>query len=187
MRWQYARQWNELLNEPIDPLTEELARTRHDKGEPYTAYALDDSGVISVVTEVRLGNGHVSVWDFDEYGRQVWRRILEQHGDEMFMKDAYSYDYGDSNDHLFTSQAERFLHRHVDPDGTGYERRSAEEDPTEEERVAISLKAGATLDEYWVTVPEFGQYDDVCWVGIYRQEAEDVTREQDTEGPEHNG
>lgn len=168
MTWQYAWQWNDLLDEPMDPLTEDEARARHESGELYTAYSLYEDGAISTAVEVRLENGYVGVLDFDRYSRLVWDRTLDQRGDRMFMEDAYSYDYGDSAEHLLRNQSQEFFHRHLEPDGTGYERRHVKGDPMEE-RTGISLKEGATLDHYWVPVPGFGDYDEVCLAGIDRE------------------
>lgn len=180
MTWQYAWQWNELLDEPMDPLTEDEARARHERGELYTAYRLGEDGTISTAVEVRLENGYVGVWDFDRCGRQVWHRVLDRRGERMFLQDGYSYDYGDSTEHLLVSQAAGFFHRHLEPDGTGYQRRRVPGDP-QEERTAISLKEGAALDEYWTAVPEFGQYAEVCTAGIDRREAEAIIQAQERE------
>ncbi len=165
MTWRYAWQWNDSLNKPMDPLTEAEARARHESGELYTAYSMGENNVISVAVEVRLETGYVGVWDFDRLGRRVWHRSLAQSGDRMFLSDSSIFDYGDSAKRLRRSQAERSFHRHLEPDGTGHERRRIKGDPMEQ-RTEISLKAGETLDEYWTAPPEFGEYGAVCATGV---------------------
>jgi hypothetical protein len=163
--WQYAWQWNDVLNKPMDPLTEAEARARHERGELYTAYSMSENGTISVAVEVRFETGYVGVWDFDQLGRRFWHRSLARHGDRMFLSDSSIFDYGDSTKRLGRNQAERIFDRHLEPDGTGYERLRVKGDPLEQ-RTDISLKDGATLDEYWTAVPEYGEYGAVCAAGI---------------------
>lgn len=175
MTWQYAWQWNDTLSKPMDPLTEAEARERHENGELYTAWSVGRDGVISVAVEVRLETGYVGVWDFDPFGRRIWHRLLGRHGDRLFLSDSSIFEYGESTKRLRRSQAEKFFHRHVEPGGTGHERRRVKGDPMEE-RNDISLKAGESLDAYWTPVPEFGAYGELCLVGIDPRDLEDGTR-----------
>jgi hypothetical protein len=180
MAWSYCERWNKMLGKPIDPLTEEEARSRHDLGKLYVAYSRRDDGTVSTAVEVRLENGFVGIWNFDTYQRPAWRRVLMRHGDRMFMEDGYLYEYGDSTKLVTLNQAERFFHRHVDTDGTGYtvERRKGS---TTEERTEISLKDDRTLDHYWTTAPAFGEYDEVTLAGIDPEELEQALRDSGLE------
>jgi hypothetical protein len=164
-----------MLAKPIDPLTEEEAKSRHDQGKLYTAFSRRADGSVSVVLEVRLENDFVGIWDLDQYQRPQMRRVLARYGDRMFLHDYYSYGYGDSTELLTVDEAEHFLHRRIDPDGDGYtvERRKG----SEETRSEISLKQGHTLDHYWTPVPAFGDYHQTCLVGIDPNELEQVLRD----------
>ena len=176
MSWSYCERWNKKLAEPIAPLTEDEARARHGRGELYTAFSTREDGAVSLVVEVRLENGFVGIWDLDEYQRPRWRRVLLQHGDRMFMEDGILYDYGDSKKLLTISQADRILHRHVEPDGNGWETRHRKGGSTAE-RAEISLKEGRSLEHYWTPVPAFGAYDAVTMAGIDPNELEEALRE----------
>ena len=91
MAWNYCDRWNVMLGKPIDPLTEDEARSRHEQGTLYTAYSLRDDGTIVTAVEVRLENGYVGVLDFDQYQRLWWHRSLTRIGDRMFLEDAASF------------------------------------------------------------------------------------------------
>ena len=177
MTWQYAWQWNEVLCEPLDPLTKDEARERHERGELYTAYKLTEDGLPSIAVEVRLGNGYVGVWDFDAVGRQVWHRTLDRIGDRMFMASGTLYGYGDSSEYLLVGDAVKMTSRHVQPDGSGREVRVTEDDPEGTEST-LSLKPGNTLDHYWTAIPGFGDYGDVTAVGIAPDDMAAVLGEQ---------
>jgi hypothetical protein len=176
MSWSYCERWSKKLAEPMDPLTEDEARARHANGELYTAFSAGDEGAVSVVLEVRLENGFVGIWDLDRCRRPRWRRVLLRHGDRLFMEDGILYDYSDSDKLLTVSQADRILHRHVEPDGTGWQTRRRKGDSTVE-RAEISLKAGRVLQHYWTPIPEFGEYDAVTVAGIDPGELEQALRE----------
>lgn len=178
-RWRYAWQWDDLLREPVDPLTEEEARARHESGESYTAYHLDEDGVIDAAVEVRLGNGYVGIKSFDRYARLVCHQVLDQHGDGMFMRDASWYGYGDSTEHLVCDEAREFLHVSLKSDGAGREHRDAREGP--DAGWPASAAEGGSLDELWAPVPEFGDYMRVCLVGVDREHAAEVMREYERE------
>jgi hypothetical protein len=180
--WLYAWQWNDILNRPMDPLTEAEARQRHKHGELYTAYSVNQEGAISIAVEVRLESGYVGVWDFDKLGRRIWHRSLDRRGDRLFLSDSSTFEYGESIKRLRRSQAKKFFHRHLEPDGTGYERRRVKGDPMEE-RVDISLNPQEALAEYWVPVPDFGQYQGVCLAGINPQDLDKATRTTNDDHP----
>jgi hypothetical protein len=165
MTWKYAWQWNEVLCEPLDPLTEDEAHQRHNRGELYTAYKLTEDGLPSIAVEVRLENDYVGIWDFDALGRQVWHRTLDRFGDRMFMINGTLYGYGDSTEYLLVSDAATMTSRHIQPDGSGRELRVTEDDPEGTESI-LSLKPGNTLNHYWTEVPEFGEYGAVMSAGI---------------------
>jgi len=183
MTWSYCERWNKMLAKPIAPLSEDAARARHERGELYTAFPTKEDGTVSIAVEVRLENGFVGIWDFDRHRRPSWRRILLQHGDRMFMEDATLYDYGDSTKLLTLNQAERIVHRHVEPDGTGFETRRRKGDPMVE-RTEISLKDGHSLDHYWTPIPVFGEYDAVTMADIDPNELEEALREHEQKNQE---
>lgn len=179
MNWQYALRWNDLLGDPMDLLTEEEARARHEKGELYTAYRLGGDGVMDAAVEVCLASGYVGVRHFDEQGRLDWSRTLSRRGSRMFMEDATWYDYGDTTGHMLPGQAEGFYHVHLEPDGTGYEHHRVAGEPVREQ--VIFLKDDAALAEFWAPVPGFGEYTEACLAGVEHQRAEEVRGECERE------
>lgn len=67
----YCERWNPVLEMPFSPMGEAEARSRHEKGELYTAL-LGDPAAPEAMVDVRLETGYVATHFFDDCLRNVF-------------------------------------------------------------------------------------------------------------------
>lgn len=70
MTIRYCVRWNKLTQGPIEPLTEEQARQRHDAGQLYTAVTERDDRPRQLVV-VNLELDYVGVEQLGPHGQEV--------------------------------------------------------------------------------------------------------------------
>jgi hypothetical protein len=155
----YCERWNEWLDKPIVPLTEEDARARHERGELYTVAYVPDGGSKAVgAVEVRLEVGFARIYVFDEHARVEQIRTFDRRGDRMFLEEVTDYEYPDTTERLRMDQASLVTEHEYNEDGTG--KLSVHRAGTEySDGWDLSLKPGQTMEGHWAPVPEFGAYD----------------------------
>ncbi|MCM2426995.1 hypothetical protein [Streptomyces sp. RKAG337] len=162
----YGERWNEWLDEPIEPLTEDEARARHERGELYTvAYIPEGRTKALGAVEVRLQVGHAAVYQFDEHARITQIRSFSKRGDRMFLEEVTDYEYPDGTERLRVDQASVMTEHTYNEDGTGrrtvYQLGAGEADGWD-----LSLKPGQTMENHWTAIPAFGDYDGLGRAGF---------------------
>jgi hypothetical protein len=162
----YCERWNKLLAKPIGPLTESEARARHGRGELYAvAYVPDGQTEAVGVIEVRLEVGYARIHLFDEHGRVEQIRTFDRRGERMFLEESTDYAYPESTERLRMDQASVVTEHAYNEDGTG--RVTVHRPGTDyADGWDLSLKPGQSMDNHWVPVPDFGDYDALGRAGL---------------------
>ena len=155
MRVSYCYRWNELLNEPIDPLSEEEARARHASGELYTALLHGEDGRVRIAIEVCTSTGYFGVQWLNERGLPIMTYVFgEVEGTSRLFLEKLRVDSYDEQGKMVFSDINRFW-----PDGRWEGRkidRSTGEVWTSEGSVDVSHN--------WEPIPEFGEYESITRV-----------------------
>lgn len=149
----YCVEWNNLLHQPIDPLTVEQARARHDAGEQYTA-VIDRDGQPRHVVTLHLNRDSVHVERLGDHGQPVDVLIFRREADgRLFCSQAIHYHY-DIPDPTYADEPARTEGAVFKKDGTMWVRlheRGADEDEL--------LKGPTDLTANWEEDWGFGHYD----------------------------
>ncbi|MGF0173177.1 hypothetical protein ACQF36_22545 [Streptomyces sp. Marseille-Q5077] len=154
MIWTYCEQWNNLTEEPMNPLTPEQAQARHTSGELYTAVASPtEQSAPALRVEMRLETGYASVIFMDEHGRDSLDYTFTCINGSLFLETATSYDYGDSQERGGYADAERMESYEFTIDGIIQRTVEVDGDESRESRHGIDVASN------WEPVPNFGAYD----------------------------
>ncbi|MFG2328678.1 hypothetical protein ACGFMM_03555 [Streptomyces sp. NPDC048604] len=153
MTWTYCEEWNELLESPMDPLTVEETRSRHDRGKLYTALLQpDEKQSPELRVEIRWETEYASVVFMDDHGRDELRYTFTVVDDKMFLKTIMLLEYGDTEERGGYANPERTERFSYTPDGICDRTVDADGDVTEESRW------GVDVSRHWEPIPEFGTY-----------------------------
>jgi hypothetical protein len=162
----YCRRWNFLRNRPIDPLTEQQARERDQKGELYTAVLGDPAGP-EVIVEVE--RPAVRVDFFDRFQRQSNLYDFRLHDDgTMFLYHITNWTYPDEEFRRI-DQSSMIKSANFDPPDLAHmEIRDYEAGESKE-----TSYREVDLSGHWEPVPEFGD-----WLSIARYDRYKPVEEQ---------
>ena len=157
MRWTYCDRWNDLMEEPIDPLKESEARRRHETGDLYTVVGEEDSKT-KLLVEVRLENGYVGVKFLDNLGRNELIFNFKNFDNRLFLRKVISYDYGESQErggYADPVVIETFTYK---PDGT----MRREINKTRQKQIEVADYRSIDVHIHWEPVPSFGNYESIA-------------------------
>ncbi len=145
----YCVGWNNVLNQPFQPMSEAEARRRHETGELYSAL-LGDPAAPQVLVEVRLETGHMAVDFFDHHLRVPLTYTYREHDGRLFF-DSYSERWWDRKGALRST-----VGYHFKPDGHAYVR-----NVDRVKNVEDTYEQWVTVDDNWEEIPAFGDYSGV--------------------------
>ncbi len=163
MRVSYCERWNNRLAEPIEPISEEEARRRYEKG-PWFTVVIGDPPIPHCFIEINWENDYMGVNFLDEAGSTRCVYAFTRVDDSrMFLDQATFWQYPkDGKYHpMFEAELiEAFFYRQ---DGTATH--EVRDEITGE--VTLADHAGVPLDINWEPVPEFGD-----WASVARRDRE---------------
>lgn len=148
----YCERWNSVLEMPFNPMGEGEARSRHEKGELYTAL-LGDPAAPEAMVEVRLETGYVATHFFDDCLGNVFSYIYDERDGRLFF-DSYSERQWDKKGSLRAAEAYDF-----EPDGHVYVSKLDAVTNMEE-----TYEQWATVADNWEDIPAFVDYSGVLRV-----------------------
>lgn len=154
MIWTYCETWNNLTEEPMNPLTAEDAYARHVSGQLYNAVA-SSPGQPSPELRVgiRLETGYAAVTFMDEYGRDTLSYTFTLLNGWLFLETANTYGYGDSEERGGYADADYTESYDFTPNGVMEQTIESDGDESRESRNGIDVTSN------WEPIPEFGAYD----------------------------
>ncbi|MEU3741909.1 hypothetical protein AB0E78_33225 [Streptomyces sp. NPDC032198] len=152
--WTYCEEWNNLAEEPMDPLPPEQARVRHASGDLYTA-VLIATGAPSpeLRVEIRLETGFTAVTFMDNLGRDELHYSFTVMTGALFLETVRIYDYGDSEERGGYADAWRMESYDFTPDGVAVQEVEVGDEVSSENRRGIDMTSN------WEPLPQFGAYD----------------------------
>ncbi|SDH55358.1 hypothetical protein SAMN05192558_111126 [Actinokineospora alba] len=159
MTWSYCEQWNRVLNKPLGPLDENMARQFHETGETYTAFR-DDAGSGRVLIEIRLETGYAATRFIDEQGRDELAYIFMRNGDKLFLQEIVSYEYG--QDTGARGRIPLVVESYTFTPGGVVRHRT---DDSRVDTIAVEDIDSVDVSAHWEAIPEFGQYDAIAKYG----------------------
>ena len=145
----YCEGWNDVLNQPFQPMSEAEARRRHETGELYSAL-FGDPAAPQAMVEVRLETGYVATHFFDDRLRRFASYIYEERDGKLFFE-SFSERWWDRKGALRATVGYRF-----EPDGHTYVRNVDRVRNVEE-----TYEQWVTVDDNWEDIPTFGDYSGV--------------------------
>ena len=145
----YCEGWNDVLNQPFQPMSEAEARRRHETGEPYSAL-FGDPAAPEAMVEVRLSTGHMAVDFFDHHLRVPLTYTYREHDGRLFF-DSYSGRWWNRKGALGAT-----VGYHFKPDGHAYVR-----NVDRVRNVEDTYEQWVTVDDNWEDIPAFSDYSGV--------------------------
>lgn len=157
MQVTYARRWNLVLNQPLDPLDPETARRLDGVGDPY-AVVFGDPGSPAGYIELNWSLDHLAVFFLDG-ARRPWLEYTFTRLDagRMFMDGVLRWEYPDGAAAAMrgATLTEKLRYRQ---DGE-VERATRDDLAREVRRQRIT---GVDLGINWEPVSRFGEWDSVA-------------------------
>ncbi|THA74481.1 hypothetical protein E6R60_20330 [Streptomyces sp. A0642] len=154
MTWTYCEQWNELSEQPMNPLSIDEARSRHAAGELYTALPpFHGKPSPALRVEIRRETGYAAVIFMDAYGRNELDYTFSVIDDSLFLEQMFSYDYGGSEERGGYADAESVESFTFAPDGVVWRTVESGAEATREGRQGVDVACN------WEPFPEFGEYE----------------------------
>lgn len=153
----YCERWNDLLHAPINVISVNEARRRHDAGGVYSV-TLGDPTHPDAFIEANWALNYLGVWFFDEKCRRVLRYGFRRVSDEqMFMTELRVWEYppeaGGSLNEANIIETVRYgqdgIVRHREKDKLAGEVRTKD-------------IRNVPVDINWEKVPEFGHWESVA-------------------------
>lgn len=152
--WTYCEEWNNLTEEPMDPLTPEQAHARHTSGDLYTAVLFADGNPSPELrVEVLLETAFTAVIFMDKLGRDELRYSFTVMNGALFLKTVRAYDYGESQEQGGYADAWRMESYDFTPDGIAVQVVEVGDEVSSESRRNIDVTGN------WEPIPQFGAYD----------------------------
>ncbi len=145
----YCERWNDVLNQPFQPMSEAEARRRHETGQLYSVL-LGDPAAPQALVEVRLETGYVAVDFFDDRLRRFVDYVYGERDGRLFFKSTSERRW-DRKGSLRAAQSYDFK-----PDGHVYVTKLDAVRNMEE-----TYEQWATVDDNWEEIPAFGDYSGV--------------------------
>jgi hypothetical protein len=157
MRATYCRQWNSVLNEPMDPVTEEQARQLDASGDSYTVVLSEDSTPRKYI-EVNWRTGGLGVFFLDEQRRPHLAYSFRRVDDErMFLDDVLRWEYPD-DEAIAMSGAKLIDDVRYQQDGRVL--REVRDDVAQE--IRRQEFTDVPLEVNWEPVPTFGDWEQLA-------------------------
>jgi hypothetical protein len=151
-RYAYAHRWFRGHKRPIDVLTEEQARQRHERGEGYVVLAGDDPMRPFGFAEVGPAAGAVGVTFFDERMRCRVEYGFRRMEARSFLGDATIRTFDDATDKVLTADIYAFT-----PDGG---MRSEHHDTRQKDHLVRTAQLPVDTTMLWAPPLRFGDWDD---------------------------
>lgn len=149
----YCERWNDVLEQPFEPMSEAEAHRRHDSGGLYSA-VLGDPGAPVAMVEVRLETGHVAVAFFDSRGRNASSYTYRESEGRLFFN-SFSARQWDRKGSMRAAEGMYFKQDgHVYVEKTDLRRNRKE-----------TYEQWADVGDNWEDIPAFGDY-----AGVLRRE-----------------
>lgn len=156
MQVTYCELWSDQLRSPTDEMSEEQARTRDAKGEPYCV-VLGDPAAPQAVLEVAWKNSYIGVSFIDEEGRTHTSYDFRKQDDgRLFMTEVTVWTYPEGAQ--FEFEASVIENVYFRPDG--YARRTL--DDRSSDQIKATEYADVPMDTNWEPVPEFGHWESIA-------------------------
>ena len=151
----YSCRWNFMLDQPMDPLTDEEALKQYKELGTITFCQRNAKGKTALVCEISPKIDPVKVWFFDELVRVTNCYVFSRYDEKLFLGQTATYSYK-GNQRVSVSDADKVMIYYFKPDSdvvTMLENIEGAASKVKSERHGVDVSGN------WEKIPEFGQWE----------------------------